>query len=221
MSSITRPTGWDRVLLVVIAGVIAYAVGLIVAGLFLGDRIFDPLGFGPDDGDIAAGKPRDYLQLVYGILGAVIVGWMITIGAIVGGPLRRREAWAWQAIVAAVTMWFVLDTGLSLVPRRRVAYRSTCDNYVLSSCDRKGTKVGIGPAIGSGARPRGCWGGWAGLAVPATYPDVNRHRCGYDSRVSTVVAEPTPDRRSVDQIQRGFRTSRRAPGCNAIGMETT
>lgn len=115
VDSITRSTGWDRVLLVVLAGVIAYAVGLVVAGLLLGDQIFDPLGFGPDDGDIAAGRPRDNLRLVYGILGAVIVGWMITIAAIVGGPLRRREVWAWWAIVSAVAARFVLDTGLSLL----------------------------------------------------------------------------------------------------------
>ncbi len=52
---------------------------------------------------------------MFGILGAVIVGWMTTIGAIAIGPLRRREIWAWQAIVSAVVVWFVLDTGLSLV----------------------------------------------------------------------------------------------------------
>ena len=92
-----------------------YALGLVVAGLFLGDQVFDRLGFGPDDGDIAGDDARQYLRLVYAILGSVIVGWMITIAALVTGPLRRRERWAWWAIAAGVGAWFVLDTGLSLI----------------------------------------------------------------------------------------------------------
>lgn len=102
-------------LLAVVVAVSVYAVALVVAGLFLGDQMFDRMGFGPDDGGIADHQQREYVRLVFGILGAVIVGWMITIGAIVIGPLRRREAWAWRAIVAAVGGWFVLDTGLSLL----------------------------------------------------------------------------------------------------------
>lgn len=115
MDSTDRSTVWDRVLLIVVAGVVTYAIGLVVVGLFLGDQVFDRLGFGPDDGDIFDRTPRRYVRLVYGIIGAVIVGWMTTIGAIVVGPLRRREAWAWWAIVMAVTAWFVFDTGISLV----------------------------------------------------------------------------------------------------------
>ncbi len=105
---------WDRVLLGVVAAVALYALVLVVAGLWLGDAVFDKLGFGPDDGDIA-GSQRDYVRLVYGILGAVIVGWMATLGAIAAGPLRRRESWAWWTITSAASAWFVFDTGLSLV----------------------------------------------------------------------------------------------------------
>jgi hypothetical protein len=108
-------TMWDRWLLAVVILVGLYAFGLVVAGLFLGDEVFDRLGFGPDDGAITSDAQRDYLRLVYGILGAVIVGWMVTVGAIVVGPLRRREDWAWQAVVLGLTSWFLLDTGLSLV----------------------------------------------------------------------------------------------------------
>ena len=34
--------------------------------------------------------------------------------AVVAGPLARRETWAWWAVVGSATLWFVLDTGLSL-----------------------------------------------------------------------------------------------------------
>lgn len=101
-------------MLVVVLAVTAYAVGLVVAGLFVGDEVFDRLGFGPADGDIVDGRPREYVRLVFGVLGAAIVGWMVTFGAIVLGPLRRRQTWAWWAITAASIVWFVLDTALSL-----------------------------------------------------------------------------------------------------------
>lgn len=107
-------TIWDRFLLVVIAIVACYALGLVFAGLFFGDQVFDRLGFGPDDGGIVSDDARHYLRLIYAVLGSVIVGWMLTIAALVIGPLRRRETWAWKAIAGAIAAWFLLDTGLSL-----------------------------------------------------------------------------------------------------------
>lgn len=115
MTSATRTGPWDRLLLVVVIGVTLYALGLVLFGLDLGDQVFNRLGFGPEDGQIVGEVQREYIQLVYGILGAVIVGWMTTIGAIVVGPLRRREQWAWWTIAVASLVWFVLDTGLSLI----------------------------------------------------------------------------------------------------------
>lgn len=114
MDSATRSGPWDALLLVVFVAVATYALGLVFFGLALGDSIFVLLGFGPDDGEITAEVSRRYLRLVYAILGAVIVGWMTTAGAIAIGPLRRREPWAWWAIVCASAVWFALDTSLSL-----------------------------------------------------------------------------------------------------------
>lgn len=115
MTATDDATGWDRFLLAVVGLVTIYALGLVVAGLLLGDQVFDRLGFGPDDGSIAGDDARRYLRLVYAILGSVIVGWMLTIARLVTGPLRRREPWAWSAIATGVGAWFVLDTGLSLI----------------------------------------------------------------------------------------------------------
>ncbi|MEM7341754.1 MAG: hypothetical protein AAF467_24115 [Actinomycetota bacterium] len=114
MSTEARATVWDTILVVVIVAVGVYALGLVLAGLVLAETVFDQMGFGLDDGGISGDTARGYLRLVFGILGAVIIGWMATLVPVVRGPLRRREPWAWWAIVAAASMWFVLDTGLSL-----------------------------------------------------------------------------------------------------------
>lgn len=115
MTSNHKLQKWDKLLLGVIGAVTAYALALVAAGLFVGDAVFDPLGFGPDDGKITADAGRDYLRLIYAVLGCVIVGWMLTIAGIVLGPLRRREQWAWNTVASATGAWLVLDTGISLI----------------------------------------------------------------------------------------------------------
>jgi len=91
VKSAQSPSVWDQVLILLVFGVGAYALGLVFAGEFIGDQLFDRLGFGPSDGGITGGVGRDYARFIYGVLGAVIMGWMITIGAIAMGPLRKRE----------------------------------------------------------------------------------------------------------------------------------
>ena len=110
-----RTTLWHRWLMVVVIAVAVYAAALVVAGELIGSAVFDPLGFGPESGDITGGTPLEYATFIYGVLGAVIVGWMVTIGAIVRGPLRRGEPWAWWAVAISVGVWFLLDTGISIV----------------------------------------------------------------------------------------------------------
>lgn len=109
----SRPA--NTVLTIAIGAVLVYGVALVVAGTWLGTAVFDPLGFGPGDGGIPDGAPLEYLRLVYGIIGAVIAGWMALTMVIVRGPLRDERPWAWRAVALSITVWFVLDTGLSLV----------------------------------------------------------------------------------------------------------
>ena len=91
----------------------AYATGLVLAGTVTG-RLFDVLGFGMRSGAIPDGQPRSYVLFLYGVLGAVLTGWMITIAGIAAGPLRSGEQWAWPVLATSLGTWFVLDTGLSL-----------------------------------------------------------------------------------------------------------
>jgi hypothetical protein len=90
-----------------------YAASLVVAGPTT-SRLFDTLGFGMRSGAIPAGLPQEHVLFVYGVLGSVLVGWMVLVGAVAAGPLRTAEPWAWAVLVRSVATWFVLDTGFSL-----------------------------------------------------------------------------------------------------------
>jgi hypothetical protein len=104
---------WRRWLLCASLLIAAYAAALVVAGAVT-SRLFDVLGFGMRSGAIPAGLPREYVLFVYGVLGSVLVGWMVLVAGIAAGPLRSEAPWAWRVVAGSVGTWFLLDTGFSL-----------------------------------------------------------------------------------------------------------
>ena len=101
---------WLEVVLVI---VLLYSLLLVFAGTVAGS-LFSWLGFGPNE-SIDTDAVRDYLRLPYMVLGAVMAGWVILMIQIVRGPLKEEIPWAWTSLVGSLSLWFILDTGMSLV----------------------------------------------------------------------------------------------------------
>jgi hypothetical protein len=97
----------------VLAGVCIYSLILVLAGRTAGS-LFAWFGFGPDE-SIDTSAVRDYLRLPFMVLGAVMAGWSLLMIQIVRGPLREGSRWAWLMLVQSLALWFLLDTGMSLV----------------------------------------------------------------------------------------------------------
>ena len=57
----------------------------------------------------------DYLKLPFMVLGAVMAGWSVMMIQIVRGPLSDGSTWALRVLIRSLVLWFVLDTGMSLV----------------------------------------------------------------------------------------------------------
>jgi len=106
-------TFWITWLTIILIVVLLYSLLLVVAGGIAGS-LFDVLGFGPP-ASIDSPEVRDYLRLPYMVLGAVMAGWSLLMLFIVRGPFVEGSAWAPRALIFAVGLWFVLDTGMSLV----------------------------------------------------------------------------------------------------------
>ena len=49
------------------------------------------------------------------VLGAVMAGWSVMMIQIVRGPLSDGSTWALRVLIRSLVLWFVLDTGMSLV----------------------------------------------------------------------------------------------------------
>lgn len=107
-----RDTWEEKALLAVLAAVATYSIALVVAGGVVDRMLFESLGFG-SPGDLSS-SGDDHVRLLRGVLGAVILGWVVLIIAIVRGPLRRRDPWSWRAVASSLACWFVVDTGFSL-----------------------------------------------------------------------------------------------------------
>ena len=101
---------WLEVLLFL---VLIYSLLLVFAGATAGS-LFSWFGFGPGK-SIDTDAVRDYLHLPYMVLGAVMAGWAFLMIQIVRGPLKEESTWAWTFLVRSLSLWFVLDTGMSLV----------------------------------------------------------------------------------------------------------
>lgn len=93
--------------------VLGYSLLLVFAGATAGS-LFSWFGFGPQE-SIDTDAVQDYLLLPYMVLGAVMAGWAFLMIQIVRGPLKDKSTWAWTFLVRSLTLWFVLDTGMSLV----------------------------------------------------------------------------------------------------------
>jgi hypothetical protein len=63
---------------------------------------------------ILPGKTPLFETFVYGVLGAVVMGWGIMLAFIAHNPFRKREPWSWWAVLTGMTAWFLLDTAISL-----------------------------------------------------------------------------------------------------------
>ena len=103
-----------RPLLVVLAAIGVYACALVVAGRPVG-RLFDVLGFGAGDAGVPPGAPTEHVLLLQGVLGAVILGWVVLLAALVVLGTRSGLRGWWGAVVASLVVWFVVDTGFSLL----------------------------------------------------------------------------------------------------------
>lgn len=104
---------WITWLQIVLAALLIYALVLVFAGS-VAAQLFSALGFGPPE-SVDSAAVRTYLKLPFMVLGAVLAGWAVLMFHIVRGPLRDGSDWAVPVLIRSVAVWFVLDTGMSLV----------------------------------------------------------------------------------------------------------
>lgn len=106
---------WQRWLVGVGATIAVFGVFM---ALFNGTALFDSFNRQIDPafwGEQAVeGAAWRFQRWAYGVWGATVAGWGLTLTCIARYPFRRRERWARDTLLLAVAVWFALDTGISL-----------------------------------------------------------------------------------------------------------
>jgi hypothetical protein len=109
---------WRNWLLAVCAMVIVF--GLIIALLSWSPLfgIFNELVNGVFwNGSAPDANTGQFVLWAYGMLGATMAGWGVTLAFIVYHPYTKKERWAWNSIVIGLSVWFVIDTLMSVYTR--------------------------------------------------------------------------------------------------------
>jgi hypothetical protein len=108
-------TFWQRWLFMM--SVVLVVMGLFIALLnqtalfaLLFNRQIDPVFWGAAPLDPAVVTFQGW---VYGVLGATVAGWGVSMAFIARYPFAARQPWAWQSIAWALGLWYVIDTAIS------------------------------------------------------------------------------------------------------------
>ena len=105
---------WWKWLVVMCAATVFFSLALIFLPV-LSKESFSALYLGSADAYLAFSETGvRYVLFIQGVLGAVMVGWMLSMIAIIMGPFRRGEFWSWKAIAGSLVLWFLLDSGYSI-----------------------------------------------------------------------------------------------------------
>lgn len=113
-----RSSFWTVWLLVACFTMLAFGV---LMALFGGTRLFAglnqqiDLAFWPA-GTVDPGLLR-FQTWVYGVWGATVAGFGLLAAFIAAHAFARKQRWARDALAAALALWYVLDTALSLLSR--------------------------------------------------------------------------------------------------------
>ena len=105
---------WQRWLIVVTVGVIVYGFSFILLP-DLTQSLFNIIFFSSADASRQfSDQANDYIAFAHGVLGAVMIGWMVALLPILTGTFREGERSSWNAIAFSVLVWYVVDTAFSL-----------------------------------------------------------------------------------------------------------
>jgi hypothetical protein len=94
-----------------LVGVLLFGAGFIAApGLM--NALFNTMFFGSAASPFSA-DANAYNLFVYAVLGAIMIGWVISLGGLVWLAARGQTT-AWWLFCASVLVWYAVDTTASL-----------------------------------------------------------------------------------------------------------
>lgn len=105
---------WWYWLLAAVSGVILFGLALIFLPAQM-EQFFNWMLFAsPTAVPVQGPAAVDYMRFVYGVLGAVMVGWGVSLFWVLIGPYGRGERAGWLALATPLAIWYVVDSSFSV-----------------------------------------------------------------------------------------------------------
>ena len=105
---------WSRLIQAAAAVMLALSALLLLAPA-AGESIFYLVYFlRPASPVPVPSEVQGYVRFANGIIGAVIVGWMLAVVALARGPFLAGQRHAWNAIAWPLAGWYLVDTAFSV-----------------------------------------------------------------------------------------------------------
>jgi hypothetical protein len=105
---------WWYWLVIVTCGLTIFGLSLVILPDFM-HSVFNAIFFSTSQAQTTFSEvANSYMKFLYGVLGAVLIGWSMTLFFILAGPFRRGQSEAWYTITGSILIWFMLDTPFSL-----------------------------------------------------------------------------------------------------------
>jgi hypothetical protein len=106
---------WWNWLIGVTCSIIIFSLGMVIAPSFVQEKLFDAMFFSSAQmKTILSNSAVSYILFTYRVLGAVMVGWMISLLFILAGSFRQKQREGWYAVTGSIVVWFLLDSGVSI-----------------------------------------------------------------------------------------------------------
>lgn len=104
---------WQNWLIIVCLIIIAYGVYFV---LFVNSSLFQPIEqifkYSFSVKEIAT-LHSQISVLVFGVLGATMIGWGITMLIMIHFGFKEKKLWTWYSVFFGILTWFIPDTTIS------------------------------------------------------------------------------------------------------------
>lgn len=105
---------WTNCLLLVTVGVMVFGASLFLSPSLARAGFSTLLFANPTQLNQFDPAALRYIDLLHGVLGAVMFGWGAALTLLVKRAFARGERWAWRIVTFSVLAWFIPDTFISV-----------------------------------------------------------------------------------------------------------
>ena len=103
---------WHRWLIVLGIMLVVFGVITLFPPLFNAELAYINAAFWPSG--VTPATAKTFYNWMFGVYAAIELSWAVLLLLILIYPFKKKEKWAWYALLGCFLIWFGIDTSVSL-----------------------------------------------------------------------------------------------------------